>query len=245
MPDRDSNEDHKEDALNLAKELGIETRLIEISPYVEHLGAYELFFPNRLPLSGKMKENLVKKAYKLYEARTGETPFSASILGLKGKPLAAYLRKSNAYYRIKHRVRMMLLYLYGELENRLVVGAANRTEYEIGFFVKHGCDDAADVMPLLSLYKIQVRALARHLDIPSTIIDKPPSPDLIPGLVDEQVIGVPYEKLDLILSAIKDGRQDFEISKALAIEETEVAHVRSLVQKSGHMRETYAPDSAD
>jgi NAD+ synthase len=38
---------------------------------------------------------------------------------------------------------MLLLYLYAELENGLVVGAANKSEYRIGYFVKHGCDEAS------------------------------------------------------------------------------------------------------
>jgi len=100
---------------------------------------------------------------------------------------------------------MVLLYLNGELENRLVVGAANKTEYRIGFFVKHGCDDDADIMPILGLYKTQVRELARYLNVPADIREKPPSPDIIPGITDEEAIGIPYEELDLTLMAIEKG----------------------------------------
>ena len=136
---------------------------------------------------------------------------------------------------------MVLLYLHGEIENRLVVGAANRTEYSIGYFVKHGCDDATDIMPLLNLYKTQVRELARYLNIPSRIIEKPPSPDILPGIIDEEAIGIPYEKLDLILLALEKGWEIGEIAKVLEIEEEKVVYAKKLIQKSEHMRELYVP----
>jgi NAD+ synthase len=132
-----------------------------------------------------------------------------------------------------------LLYYYGELENRLVVGAANKSEYEIGYFVKHGCDDATDIMPLIHLYKTQVRDLARYLNIPSKIIEKPPSPDILPGIVDEEAIGIPYEKLDLILLALEKRWEIGEMTKVLGIEEKEIIYVKNLMQKSDHMRKLY------
>ena len=134
-----------------------------------------------------------------------------------------------------------MLYRYGEVENRLVVGAANKSEYQIGYFVKHGCDDATDIMPLLNLYKTQVRALARYLEIPSRIIEKPPSPDILPGITDEEAIGISYEKLDLILLALEKAANPGEIANFLRIEEKEVEYVRTLLHKSEHMRKNYTP----
>ena len=136
---------------------------------------------------------------------------------------------------------MVLLYLYAEVGNRLVVGAANKSEYQIGFFVKHGCDDAADIMPLLNLYKTQVRELARFLNVPSRIIEKPPSPDIIPGIIDEEATGIPYEKLDLILLALERGWENPTIAETLKVEEEKVRYVNSLVGKSEHMRKIYSP----
>jgi NAD+ synthase len=136
---------------------------------------------------------------------------------------------------------MVLVYLYGELENKLVAGAANKSEYQIGYFVKHGCDDATDIMPLLNLYKTQVRELARYLSIPSRIIEKPPSPDILPGIIDEEAIGISYEKLDLILLAFEKGWGSAEIAQVLEIEEKKVRDVKDLTQKSEHMRKLYVP----
>jgi len=179
MPEKESQVESSKDALNLAEDLGIKTRLIDITPYLRDLGVYKLLPFDKLPFPGKLKGKMVRKAYHFYEKIVGESPFSAGILGLRVKKFGPSLKKANAYYRIKHRLRMVLLYLWGERENRLVVGGANKTEYMIGFFVKHGCDDAANVMPLLNLYKTQVLQLARYLKVPSSILNKPPSP--VPG----------------------------------------------------------------
>jgi NAD+ synthase len=241
MPEKDSKEEHVKDALNFAKELAIETRLINITPYLKELEVYKLAPLSRIPILNRLRGPLIKKAYHYYERKTEETPFSASITGVKNKEYSSFISKRSAYYRIKHRMRMVLLYLYGELQNRLVVGTANKSEYQIGYFVKHGCDDATDVMPLLSLYKTQVRELAQYLNIPLRIIEKPPSPDIIPGLIDEEAIGIPYEKLDLILLALEKGWEILEIAKALEMEEKRVVYVKNLIQRSEHMRKIYAP----
>jgi len=242
MPERDSKKEHTEDALNFTKELGIKTKLINITPYLEILGAYKLLPINKPFFSRKLKEILVKKAYEFYQRKTRKTPFSASILGFRDKKFASYLKKANAYYRVKHRLRMLLHYLYGELENKLIVGAANKTEYKIGFFVKHGCDAAADIMPLLNLYKTQVRELAEYLRVPSKIIEKPPSPDIIPGITDEEAITIPYEKLDLILLALEKGWGTSEIADVLKVKAEQVEDVKNLMKHSEHMRKIYAPE---
>ena len=138
---------------------------------------------------------------------------------------------------------MLLLYLYAELENGLVVGAANKSEYRIGYFVKHGCDEASDIMPLLNLYKTQVRELAQYLNIPARIIEKPPSPDMMPGFTDdEEVIGISYEKMDLILMALEKGWELSDIAKTLEIKEDEVIYIQNMMQKSEHMRKIFIPE---
>ncbi len=243
MPEKDSKKEHTKDALNFARELNIEAKFVDITPYLEELGVYKLFPLDKILSSGRLKGAVIRKAYHFYERKTGKLPFLESLSGFKDKEFNSYLAKGNAYYRAKHRLRMMLLYLYAELENRLVVGAANKSEYKIGFFIKHGCDDATDIMPLLNLYKTQVRELAQYLNIPARIIKKPPSPDVMPGIVDdEEVIGISYEKMDLILLALEKGWKLADIVKALGIEEDEVIYVKNLMQKSEHMRKIFIPE---
>ena len=242
MPEKDSKKEHTQDALNFARELNIEAKLVDITPYLEELGVYKLFPLDKFLSLGKLKGALIRKAYHFYERKTGKLPFLESLSGFKDKEYSSYLAKGNAYYRAKHRLRMMLLYLYGELENRLVVGAANKSEYKIGYFVKHGCDDATDIMPLLNLYKTQVRELARHLNIPARIIEKPPSPDVVPGFTDdEEVLRISYKKMDLILLALEKGWKVLDVVKTLGVEEDEVIYIKNMMQKSEHMRKIFIP----
>ncbi len=242
MPEKDSKKEHIQDAFKFAGELGIEAKLVDITPYLERLGVYKLFPLDKFFSLGRLKGALVRKAYQFYERKTGKLPFLESLSGFKDKEYSSYLAKGNAYYRAKHRLRMILLYLYGELENRLVVGAANKSEYKIGYFVKYGCDDATDIMPLRNLYKTQVRELARYLNVPARIIEKSPSPDVMPGLADdEEVIRISYEKLDLILLALEKGWKISDIVKTLGVEQDEIIYIKNLMQRSEHMRKNYAP----
>ncbi len=243
MPEKDSEEEHLEDAIQLAHSLGIQAKWVDLTPILRELGTYQIFRLNRISFLGKsIVGAILKWAYRYYDRKTGETPFSSSLRGLKGKPFTSFLKKGNAYYRIKHRLRMALLYFHAELENRLVVGTANKSEYQIGYFVKHGCDDVVDISPLLNLYKTQVWELAQYLHLPSKIIDKPPSPDVIPGIIDEEAIGIPYERLDLILLALEKGWENIEIATTLGIEEGKVVYVKNLIERSQHMRQPYAPE---
>ena len=46
-----------------------------------------------------------------------------------------------------------------------------------GYFTKFG-DGASDLTPIVSLYKLQVREIAKHLGVPENIISKRSSPHL-------------------------------------------------------------------
>ena len=86
---------------------------------------------------------------------------------------------------LKPRIRMTALYFYGQTKGKsLIAGTSNRAELTIGYFTKYG-DGAADFEPLASLYKQEVRKLAKILSIPERIITKPPSAGLWAGQTDE------------------------------------------------------------
>ena len=71
----------------------------------------------------------------------------------------------------------------------------------------------------------------------------PPSPDMMPGLTDdEEVIGISYEKMDLILMALEKGWELSNIAKTLEIEEDEVIYIQNMMQKSEHMRKIFIPE---
>jgi len=106
-----------------------------------------------------------------------------------------------ALANIKPRLRMTTVYYVGQSLGYLVGGTGNRAEIAIGYFTKYG-DGAADFEPLASLYKYEVREIARILKIPEKIVDKVPSAGLWPDQTDEGEIGMTYDLLDEILYRI-------------------------------------------
>ena len=117
----------------------------------------------------------------------------------------------------------------------MVVGTVNKTEFLTGFFVQYG-DSAADITPLLPLYKTQVRQLAKFLHIPDRIINKTPSPDLILGITDEFAMGLPYEKLDLILLGLDMNMATKDITAKTGAKSKTIEYVKELTKRSEHMR---------
>ena len=118
-------------------------------------------------------------------------------------------QKPNALAKanLKPRLRMIAFYYYANQMNYLVAGTGNRSEKEIGYFTKYG-DGAADFLPILHLYKKQVREMARYLKLPKRIIERKPSASLWEGQTTEgevtQQLGFPitYDQLDEMLEHI-------------------------------------------
>ncbi|MFC2010232.1 NAD(+) synthase [Chloroflexota bacterium] len=100
-----------------------------------------------------------------------------------------------ARMNLKARLRMVTLFYFANQLSYMVVGSSNRSELAVGYFTKYG-DGGVDIIPLGNLVKGQVRELARFLDIPGEIIDKPPSAGLWEGQTDEGELGFSYEELD-------------------------------------------------
>jgi NAD+ synthase len=111
------------------------------------------------------------------------------------------LRRGN----VLARCRMIALYDLSVVWNGLVVGTSNKTEMLLGYSTQWG-DAAHAVNPLGDLYKAQVYALARHLDLPREVIDKAPSADLFEGQTDEADLGFSYAEADAILYRMVDER---------------------------------------
>lgn len=116
-------------------------------------------------------------------------------------PQMSNVRKGN----IMARARMILLYDQTEAFNGLAIGTSNKTEILLGYSTLWG-DSAAAMNPIGDLYKTQARQLARAMDIPSVIIDKPPSADLWVGQTDEDELGFTYEDVDQLLYLLIDQR---------------------------------------
>lgn len=129
---------------------------------------------------------------------------------------------------IKPRLRMITLYHHANTLGRLVVGTGNKSEAMIGYFTKYG-DGGVDLLPIASLYKHQVRDLARQIGVPEPIITKPPSAGLWAGQTDEEEMGLSYEQLDRALEALETGQ-------TAGVDDTVLARVRHMVGSTAHKR---------
>ena len=143
-----------------------------------------------------------------------------------------------SFGNLRARIRANLLYYYANLKNYLVVGSSDKSEYLIGYFTKFG-DGSADVLPIVSLYKSQVRELAKFLGIEDSIISKKSSPQLWTGHIAEEEIGVTYEEIDSILYCVFDKKLTIEETvKTTQIEKKVVDKIYQLYKNSQHKRIT-------
>ena len=212
----------------VAKEAGFSLEEIDLTPALDSLGCY------RGAVAGLARSKAVNRlAFWSMRRLFGADPYRTTLEGTDNP----VLNQAMAFFRLKHRLRMAVLYRRAEQEGLLVAGCLNLTEYLTGFFVRYG-DNAADLAPILSLYKSQVRRLASHLGVPEPIITKPPSPDLLPGIVDETALGIPYEKLDLVLHALKEGLPQADIADRVEVSPAAVKRVKQLVELSERFRKT-------
>ncbi len=235
MPERDSSPESRVDALVDIEKLGIQFKEVPLTPMLEAIGIYQQV-PLRFLGTRRIKEAVVRRQHDQQAGSLGEQPFLAGLLGTRELGRNQELIDSgNAYARIKHRMRMVVLYYYAELQNLMVIGTTNRSEAMTGFTVKWG-DNVADIELILPLYKTQVRQLAEYLGVDQRIIDKAPSPDLMPGIVDEYALGIDYVTLDRILWGIDRQMDTAQIVEQYQVDEGQVAHVRELVRRSEHLR---------
>ncbi|WP_440059826.1 NAD+ synthase [Thermogladius sp. 4427co] len=137
---------------------------------------------------------------------------------------------------LRARIRMNILYLYANKFGGVVIGTGDRSEILIGYFTKYG-DGGVDFQPVASLYKTQLRALARYLGLPDRIVEKPSSPGLWESHLAEEEIGLKYEDVDRILYALFDMRLSVrEASEATGLPLPLVEKVLDMHRSSRHKR---------
>jgi len=136
---------------------------------------------------------------------------------------------------IKARARMTCLYYHANHLHRIVVGPSDKSETMMGYFTKWG-DVAADISPLMDLYKTQVRKLAAYIGVPAEIIEKPSTPQLWPGQLAEQELGIKYETLDLILLGLENFMPDQDIAKQMNLQPKLVQAIKKRWLSMEHKR---------
>jgi NAD+ synthase len=133
------------------------------------------------------------------------------------------------------RERMSILYDQSMAQRALVLGTSNKTELLLGYGTLFG-DMASALNPIGDLYKTQVFALARELDLPHSVLTKPPSADLWAGQSDEEELGIRYAVVDQVLHLLVDQRRSRSEVIALGFDAADVDTVAVRVRGSQYKR---------
>ncbi len=181
------------------------------------------------PLDRKHAEMVAEKYSIPYEVVDLQDVFKTKVRLLEKEEYNPEKHRGLAIANIKPRLRMTTLYYFANKFNYLVAGTDNKSEEKIGYFTKYG-DGGVDILPIVDLYKREVRELAKHLGIPEEIINKKPSAGLWEGQTDEEEMEISYEELDEIL----DGLDKNKILSG--VEPEKIEKVRKMVACSEHKR---------
>ncbi len=200
------------------------------------------------------KRNLKEKTLALIMPDTSITPKSETedalkMISLTGieyklidiKPIineySMYLEPNEkAKGNLRARVRTNILYYYANAKNYLVLGSSDKSEYQIGYFTKFG-DGASDITPIISLYKLQVREIAKYLGVPENVIAKKSSPHLWKDHEAEEELGLSYEEIDSILYCLYDKKLSIlETEKNTQISKDTIEKIQQLHINSEHKR---------
>lgn len=144
---------------------------------------------------------------------------------------ASNLRRGNKMAR----ERMTILYDMSAERGALVLGTSNKTELLLGYGTLYG-DMASAINPIGDLYKTQVWGLAAHLQLPESVIAKPPTADLWSGQTDEQELGFGYAEVDRLLYWMVDERCAPEELVVMGFAPDFVERIGAMVQGSQFKR---------
>ena len=205
LPEKDSSSTSLTRAKLVAEQLGIAYAVENIGPTLEAIGCYRwrdeamrAVFPeygadwkSKITIAGGAQGRI--NYFKLVVQSPGGEIREVRL------PLKEYLQIVAAT-NYKQRIRKTIEYFHADRLNYAVIGTPNRLEYDQGFFVKNG-DGSADLKPIAHLYKTQVYALARYLELPEEICSAAPTTDTysMQQGQDEFYFALPYDKMDVAL----------------------------------------------
>lgn len=242
LPERNSEKKFGNYAQKVAEQTGINLETISIDEIMEKGGVYEPFIMKIIPFSKMINKLIVLMSKISYPLIFGESPFvvtlkqcgkTANKFGKKIYDLLAGTIETS--YNARHIERRKIMEKYSEDKNLLLVGAANKSEAFVGWFVKNGIDDLP-IETIGNLYKTQVRQLAKYLKVPEEILGELPSPDMFKGVDDEKVIGYSYAKIDVVAYVIEHGLEP-EIAFANGITPKEFENIKNINRFSAWKRE--------
>lgn len=231
LHDRDSEKESQKKAEDVASWLGIKLVVQDIAPVMKKRGIYSPLIM-RISAFSRTLNRMIQHSY---FAMFHETPHKSTLkygCGEFGSNIFKKfifnltIRHIEAGFNARHIYRRDVLEQIANEEGCVLIGAANRSEGQVGWFVKDGIDDLP-IQPMLGMYKTQVWQLAEYLELPDHIRNQAPSPDMMKGISDEFAIGMKYRRLDEILNYIDCGMTDSEIIKK-GVRKRELQHVNDI-----------------
>jgi len=160
------------------------------------------------------------------------------------------LRKQRAAGNIKARLRMISLYHVAQLTGGVVVSTDNLSELFMGFWTLNG--DVGDLAPIQHVFKgIEEYEIAKELGVPDESLNAIPTDglDVVPGGVDEDQLGLPYEELDQVIIGLL--QHDFDniaanpvateqicsdLSQTLELPEDKIIHIANQMKRTRYKR---------
>jgi NAD+ synthase len=224
IPEKDSNPESEELALELANKFSVRTikevitgALTGFKCYERRDEAVKRVFPEYDPKTYKMKIGIRQSG--LY---SNLPPiFTLTIIDDKGNQQDKILHAKEylqivAASNFKQRSRMSILYYHAEALHYAVIGTPNKHEQEQGFFVKYG-DGGADVMPIGNLFKTQVYQLAEYLGVPQRIIERTPTTDTYSATQtqEEFFYQLPFRLMDIYWYGYENGYSSSEVAETM------------------------------
>ena len=232
MPERESSGETLAISRSVSYAFGIDSVVEDITAPLEAFGAYRrrddairLVCPDYGP--GYRSKIVLPSVIDSNQFRL----YSVVVVDPSGREVS-YRLTQNAYLGIvaatnfKQRVRKVLEYYHADRLNYAATGTPNRLEYDQGFFVKLG-DGAADIKPIAHLYKSQVYALAAHLGVPKTVLERPSTTDTytLPQSQEEFYFSLPHRQMDLVLYGKNHDVEIGEVADAVGLTPQQVRRV--------------------
>lgn len=244
LPENDSSSNSERLGKLLVEHLGIQYLTHNISPALESIGCYQWrddaikeVFPeyttewkSKIAITGG-RDGSVNKFKLIVQSPDGN--IKEALMGLK-----QYLQIVAAT-NYKQRTRKMVEYFHADRLNYAVMGTPNRVEFDQGFFVKNG-DGSADIKPIAHLYKSQVYALAKYLQLPPEICSAIPTTDTysLEQGQDEFYYALPYQDMDVALWCMNNQKSAKEMAEILNISEKQAIFIYKDIENK---RRTTAP----
>ncbi len=239
--DRDSQKKFRKYAENVANMLGINFEEIEITSTLKEQGIYKPLIMRIVPYSTLVNKLILISNKIASPLLYGESPFVVTLKRMNPKEMnlgfvANIAKTIEEGFNARHILRRKILENYAKEKSLLLVGAANRSESFVGWFVKDGVDDLP-IEILLGLYKNQVRQLGRYLGVPDYILNEAPSPDMFKGIGDEECFGHKYEIVDKVAYVHEQGL-DADVAQKDGVSRKEYFQIMKLHDLSSWKRES-------